>query len=251
MKVELVHFTDDAVNLLLDTKNTRLDYDENPRDWTKKEKDEHLRYMLDTIKSSWEFVDYTFRISGVTRAFTHQLVRTRAGSYAQESMRVVDVRAHNIAAPDMNDEEKDLWDDAVGTCMTNYAALVDRGMAAGDARGLLPTNVTTSIFAKFNLRTLHEMARVRLCTRTQGEYQRVFRAMRAEVIKVHPWAEEFINVQCVADGTCAFPRYGATSCPIWRLELDRTTAKAAAKLRWESQPLHEAKPRAAGGMSHD
>jgi hypothetical protein len=34
--------------------------------------------------------------------------------------------------------------------------------------------------------------------------------MRQCVIEVHPWVEEhrFIEVHCVAQGTCAFPRYG-------------------------------------------
>ena len=71
MKVELLSCTPDALNLLLRTKNTRLAYDEDPADWSEEERAKHLEYMLGTIKSSWEFVDYVFRISGVTRAFTH------------------------------------------------------------------------------------------------------------------------------------------------------------------------------------
>jgi thymidylate synthase ThyX len=50
-----------------------------------------LDYISKTIRSSWEFVDYTFQITGVTRAFTHQFVRTRTGSYAQQSQRSVDM----------------------------------------------------------------------------------------------------------------------------------------------------------------
>jgi hypothetical protein len=36
--------------------------------------------------------------------------------------------------------------------------------------------------------------------------------MREAVIDVHPWAEPFIEVHCVAHGVCAFPNY--TECPI-------------------------------------
>jgi hypothetical protein len=56
------------------------------------------------------------------------------------------------------------------------------------------------------------MALLRLCTRTQGEYQKVFKEMVAEIIRVHPWAERFLKVHCVWYGTCAFPRY--TACPM-------------------------------------
>ena len=88
MKVKLINYTDDAKNLLLFTKNTRLMNVENAYDaikkWPDEKKQGELDYMLRTIKSSWEFVEYTFDIRDVTRAFTHQFVRTRQASYAQQ-----------------------------------------------------------------------------------------------------------------------------------------------------------------------
>ncbi len=212
MKVELRSYTPDALNLLLETKNTRLDYNDDPAHWSEAAKAEHLAYMLDTIKSSWEFVDYVFRISGVSRAFTHQLVRTRTGKYAQESQRTVNVADHEVLKPELDPEAESYWDSGIDHSMWAYAKMIEVGVPPQDARGVLPTNVTTSILAKFDLRCLHEMAKVRLCTRAQGEYQEVFRAMRDEVLKVHPWAEPFIRVACAATGVCAFPRY--KECPI-------------------------------------
>ena len=76
MKVELVNHTSDAVNLLLFTKNTRLMNDDDAyssiSDWPENKKQEELDYMLKTIRSSWEFIDYTFNIRDVSRGFTHQ-----------------------------------------------------------------------------------------------------------------------------------------------------------------------------------
>ena len=84
MKVKLVNYTQDAKDLLIFTKNTRLlnveDAYQEIKDWPEDKKQAELDYMLQTIKSSWEFVDYTFEIRDVTRAFTHQFVRTRTGS---------------------------------------------------------------------------------------------------------------------------------------------------------------------------
>ena len=81
MKVQLVNYTDDAVNLLIFTKNTRLMNDEDAfakiAEWPNEKKQEELDYMLKTIRSSWEFIDYTFNIRDVSRGFTHQFVRTR------------------------------------------------------------------------------------------------------------------------------------------------------------------------------
>jgi flavin-dependent thymidylate synthase len=251
MNVTLESVTPDALTLLLRTKNTRLAHDDDPATWDDAKRAEHLAYMLDTIRSSWEFVDYTFRIEGVTRAFTHQLVRSRHGSYAQETMRSVDVRGHEVVEPEaIRDkwEWHEVWQGALSEMRYAYGRMIDRGASPQDARGLLPTNITTSIFAKFNLRTLSEMAKTRLCTRTQGEYQDVFRAMRERVVEVHPWAADFLEVHCVATGTCAFPRYGKAECPVYLPEMDNTPVREAAKrIFWATR--YEAAPRAKGGRT--
>lgn len=54
--------------------------------------DEQRRFYLDDVQKAkrWaplEFVNIHFLISGVSRTFTHQLVRQRTAAYAQESMR--------------------------------------------------------------------------------------------------------------------------------------------------------------------
>lgn len=238
MQVTLLSYTQDALNLLLRTKNTRLKHDSDPAHWSDSQRAEHLAYMRDTIKSSWEFVDYTFQIEGVSRAFTHQLVRTRAGSYAQESQRTVDARDNGFlpfSSPLATAEQQNIYNQSCNYAFGAYTLLMRGGAAAQDARGVLPTATLTSIIAKFNLRTLSEMAKVRLCVRTQGEYQDVFRAMRLAVLNVHPWAREFINVQCAATGTCAFPRYGKSSCMFWDERMDTSAVAAATdKLFWEA-----------------
>lgn len=253
MKVELLNYTSDALNLLLRTKNTRLaNSNDDPATWSDARRAEHLAYMLDTIKSSWEFVDYVFEVSGASRAFTHQFVRTRSGSYAQESQRTVDVREHGTVVPPAVEGNANLaaiWEAGVEAAFSCYSTMIDNGANVQDARGMLPTAVETSIIAKFNLRTLSEMAKVRLCVRTQGEYQDVFRAMREAVIAVHPWAESFIEVHCAATGTCAFPRYGKTNCPFWDPRMDVTALKADVKAKFWSGIRHVAVPVAKAGKT--
>jgi flavin-dependent thymidylate synthase len=253
MRVNLISHTAGALELLLRTKNTRLGFDSDPETWSAEKKTEHLEYMRDTLKSSWEFCVYVFEIEDVSRSFTHQLVRTRTGSYAQESQRTVDVSDHPIVEPPAiaNDLRKhQIWEAGAETARQAYAALIEEGAKPGDARGVLPTNVSTSIVAQFSLRTLHEMAKVRLCTRASGEYQNVFRAMRDAVHAVHPWVQEhaFLEVACVADGICAFPRYGKKECPIYDPIMDQSQAKLLAKARWETIRF-EASPVAAGGKA--
>src|SRR6478609_7610290 len=84
-----------AAKLLVYTKSTRLEQGEDTRmKIFAMDEDElmgEIGYIANTIRSSWEFVDYTFQIRNVTRAFTHQFVRTRTASYAQQAQRVVDM----------------------------------------------------------------------------------------------------------------------------------------------------------------
>jgi len=246
MKVTLLSCTPDAINLLLKTKNTRLKFNSDPSTWPEEEKKEHLAYMLDTIKSSWEFVDYTFKIEEVTRAFTHQLVRTRTGAYAQESQRTIDASDNGVLRPE---NVTPVWDEAVGVMMGAYSGMLADGVPIQDARGILPTNITTSIICKFSLRTLSDMAKVRLCVRTQGEYQEVFRAMREEVLRVHAWAEDFIQVACVASGTCAFPRYGKTSCKFYDPRMDQSGVIADTKIKFWTEEKQVAIPVARSGRT--
>lgn len=261
MKVELLDYQPNALNLLLLTKNTRLANDDDPAKWPFEKQMQEIEYMRDTIKSSWSFVDYTFRISGVTRAFTHQYIRSDGavyaeGEFAQESQRTVDVRDHEVIEPKFNplvrihgDSQEQIWRGVVNSIKSVYGLFIDSGMPVQDARGLLPTNTTTSLIAKKSLRQMHFDALVRLCVRTQGEYQEVFRLKRELILGVHPWAEQFIDVQCASEGTCAFPRYGKAQCPIYDPRMDLVQLKADTKKKFWSSPIHVANPKAKDGRS--
>jgi flavin-dependent thymidylate synthase len=151
--------------------------------------------MANTIPSSWEFVDYVFMIEGVSRAFTHQFVRSRQGSYAQQTMRVLNMCEYEYIYTDRVANNLDAFN-VVNIVNENiragYNALIELGIPAEDARGILPTNISTNIVAKFNLRAFVDLAKSRTGGRTQNEYQKVMNAMADEVLKVHPWAEKFL-----------------------------------------------------------
>ena len=218
MKVELLSWTPNALELLIYTKNTRLqgmgsinDVMAMSEEWKQTE----LEYMKKTIQSSFEFVNYAFKISGVTRSFTHQLVRSRHNSYAQESMRAVDVRDHTWRAPEIDNVG---FNATVDTMLDQYAFMIDSGMPIQDAREILPTGMHTSIIMGANLRSLSQMAELRLCTRTAGEYQDVFKEIKNLVLSLHPWAEDFLQVACVKTGICVFPNY--KECPVQEFTLN-------------------------------
>ena len=206
MKVDLIYHTGMgmadplfAARLLAYTKNTRLEQGLETRaqfsTMTEEKLKEELDYISKTLRSSWEMIDYVFEIRGVSRAFTHQLVRTRTGSYAQQAQRVVDMGSFDTVIPDtINDANKrHVWEKCMDAISESYRTLQAMGVPNQDCRGVLPTNVQTNIIAKFNLRTMADLIGKRKNLRAQGEYADVARAMEAAILAVHPWAEPFLN----------------------------------------------------------
>ena len=202
MKVTLISYTQNAVDLLLFTKSTRLNLSpglmKEIEYWPPSKKLEELEYMAGTIPSSCEFVDYTFLVEGVSRAYTHQQVRTRAASYAQQSMRVTEMGGYQYVYTDKNLSDPiamALIDDCNAIVKATYANLLSIGQPAEDARGVLPTNIATNIVCKFNLRAFSDIAKSRTGGRTQSEYQKVVNAMVDAVLEVHPWVDLFLFKQ--------------------------------------------------------
>jgi flavin-dependent thymidylate synthase len=211
MKVSLIDYTGIghsdplfAARLLAYTKNTRLEQSPeglgNFMEMLVGDLETELAYIANTIRSSWEFVDFTFQIVGVTRAFTHQLVRTRTASYAQQSQRSINVVGEygfgNLLPETVKAGGKDAmdaWQDAIGEIKESYVKLQSLGIPNQDCRGLLPTNVLTNIIIKMNLRTLADLLAKRKNLRAQGEYADVARAMETAALEVMPWIDRFIN----------------------------------------------------------
>ena len=220
-KVTLISYERDAMNKLLFTRNTRLEMTpegiEEIRKWSEDRKREELEHALYTIQSSWAFINYTFLLTGVSRSFTHQLVRHGVGTaFAQQSLRTVDAADFKFhTGPSIQAHEQVVeYRTIMAEINAGYKRLKDMGVSLQDARGVLPTDIKTNILFQANLRTLHDMALKRLCPKTQGEFQEVFLAIRKRVLEVHYWAEPFIRVNCAFTGTCAFHDWPVENCQI-------------------------------------
>jgi flavin-dependent thymidylate synthase len=165
------------------------------RSWPREKKMEELKYMSTTNPGSWEFVDLIFCIEGVSRAFTHQLVRTRTASYAQQTMRMVDMTGFDYhIGPSIKNTPggQDRYDAAMNDIAETYSKLIEFGVNPEDARGILPTNILTNICMKINLRNFSDLVKKRMTPRVQDEYSEVLKQMVEEVLKVWPWSLMFI-----------------------------------------------------------
>lgn len=143
-----------------------------------------LEDMLKTeLSGALESIQFHFLVENVTRSHTHQAVRTRQAFYAQESMRfaVVEDWGDRVADPPgfarWTGLQQEMWNTTVRDVAGAYEFLVNSGVPAEDARGLMPHNITTRYHVVLSLRTLLHEAGLRLCTQAQFEWRQVFAAM--------------------------------------------------------------------------
>lgn len=224
--------------------------------------DEDRRQFFDdmtktTLNAAFETIEFQFLIDGVTRAFTHQLVRQRTAVYFQESMRFATLDDRwdgRVALPPSLQGLKDddprvvLWMKTVAEIETGYKALVGAGIPAEDARGLVPTNVKTRIIYKTNLRNLVGHAGLRLCTQAQFEWRWVFAQIAQAIrnarvyvpfesgmddIPVHMAdliADRLFKPICYQTGRCQFRASFDRACKIRdRVEANHAIGRESAK----------------------
>ncbi len=199
--VTLVNVTENALDMIILAKSTRLEMTpnliEDIRNMPYEEKMKQIEYIANTIPSSWEFVDFIFLVCDVTRAYTHQQVRTRTASYAQQAMRIADMSKgfKYSTGPTIEDDKelKDQYEAGMEFIRVTYKWLIDHGATIQDARGILPTNIGTNIMVKANLRTFVDICRKRSSSRVQDEYREVVAQMKMAVLAKLPWVKFFVE----------------------------------------------------------
>lgn len=144
-----------------------------------------------------EFADFTFHISGVSRALTHQLVRHRLASYAQRSQRYCGENNFDYVIPPSigrNKEAKDIFVALMGYIGMQYERLQKAGIPNEDARYVLPNACETTIEVKMNGRALIHFFNERLCTRAQWEIRQMAMLMKKCVEEYDEQCAEFAKL---------------------------------------------------------
>jgi thymidylate synthase (FAD) len=152
-----------------------------------------------------EHVVWNFVVTGVSRSFTHELIRHRAGwAYSQLSQRYVDESSADFVEPDIIASDPDLhalWLNSVRTAHEAYRALSEglaskierehpewkardkRKKAREAARSVLPNATETKIFVSANARALRHFIEYRGAADAEPEIRKVAHAF-LEVMRV-------------------------------------------------------------------
>jgi thymidylate synthase (FAD) len=157
--------------------------------------------------STIEHVVFSFAITGVSRALSHQLVRHRAGvSFDQQSQRYVSYKkgASTMTPPTIAADPELLarYQAQVEGALQLYSEMVEAGVPSEDARFAFPNATRTNLVMTVNLRELIHMSGLRLCTMAQWEIRRLFKQIRHEVFAVSPFLGGFLVPKCVPLGYC-------------------------------------------------
>ena len=208
-----------------------------------------------------EAAQFHFQIEGVTRSITHQMVRSRASFFAQESLRFAvpegdwseEIPLPPSLAGAQKEREKflesfvmlrpdapplvqmlDEWEDVMLILQQKYQRLIELGMPAEEARGILPHDMPTRIHWVLDLRTLLAEAGKRTCTQAQFPWRMIFAGVANELRHYRAWtgsnstnpAEWFddgwqfrliadkIRPVCYQTGSCGFMAKFDRSCSI-------------------------------------
>jgi len=173
--------------------------------------------------ATWDFI-----ITGVSRSFSHELVRHRAGwGYSQLSQRYVDESTANFVEPEViaRDERMHaLWLNAVRTAHQAYLDLVEGLMEAMPnvenkpvlsaaerterrkrvreaARSVLPNATETMIFCSANARALRHFIELRGAEGAEAEIRRVALKLLRLMQQEAPTLFGDYEIVCLEDGT--------------------------------------------------
>ncbi|MGC9132068.1 MAG: FAD-dependent thymidylate synthase [Candidatus Micrarchaeia archaeon] len=129
-----------------------------------------------------EFIDVEYTVK-CSRVCSHQIVRHRIGtSFIQHSGRfgdysqVGDEDSLTFIYPNSilkNKEKREIIENTIRTAVDAYQKLKESNTPLEEARRVLPESIQTYIIIKFNLRSLGNFLRQRLCAMAQPEIREV------------------------------------------------------------------------------
>jgi len=153
--------------------------------------DSHIRLVNHLVSrghlSMLEFLDITVRFI-VDRGVSHELVRHRLASYAQESTRYVAYRDEItfIKPPGLNEGQSLLWYESCWWSACAYLNLLERGVRPEIARDVLPMSLKTEIVVKANLREWKHILDLRTDKRAHPQMRQVMVPLYEELHKKLP-----------------------------------------------------------------
>ena len=163
-----------------------------------------------------EHAVFTFGVEGVSRNFSHQMVRHRNTSYSQQSLHYTMAGDDlEVAMPaGLTDSQKARWHEVKAIAFMTYKDLVAEGVQKEEARHLLPSGVETKLVMTGNLRQWLHFTELRTCQVNCREILVVAMKVKRLLEEAVPAVKQLLGPTCWTDGFC---REGKKFCEApWR-----------------------------------
>jgi hypothetical protein len=165
-----------------------------------------------------EVAVFGFRISGISRAMTHQIVRTRIGvTFAQKCTGDGDVRHDDLLVPrGFSDDEVEWYISLALNFKHWYAAVIDKGRSVHSSRYAMPHGLSQYIYMNISFLALREMYGKRSCTEQPPEWQVICAGFKKALEPEYPAFARLLVSNCERKA-CFFHKFGNNDPRIGRL----------------------------------
>lgn len=124
------------------------------------------------------FAHATFRVDGISRACSHQFVRSKHLDFLQRSQRYCSERGTEVIYPDFPSEQAySEYEELVQHSTSLYEKLISYGMKKEDARFVLPEATTTELIVTGNFQAWLDFIQLRADKHAQWEIREVARTI--------------------------------------------------------------------------
>jgi thymidylate synthase (FAD) len=186
----------------------------------RKTNEEFIKHLVEVGHGSvLEHSVWSILITGVSRSFTHELVRHRHFSYSQLSQRYVDESLAGFIMPEIiaqNPSMHGTWTRSIEAAQTAYSILVDnlmlaygnitdvtqrRKLARQAARSVLPNSTETKIFVTGNARAFRLFLEMRTSVHADLEMRKVALAILKLLKREAPTIFSDFTITQTTDGS--------------------------------------------------
>jgi len=144
-----------------------------------------------------------FYIMDVSRNFTHQFVRHRHMSFAQQSFHYTVAKDKVVpVAPQITSVQEEVMETAFAHAFASYEELLKMGVPKEEARHVLPSGILTRIYATASIREWMQFVTVRACAVNCYEIKAVALEIRKELCKHLSFMEPYLGPTCYTEGAC-------------------------------------------------
>ena len=133
------------------------------------------------------FASATFKIEGISRACSHQLVRSKHLDYLQESQRYVNQKNAEFVNPEFKSAKlAEYYEQSYRAALQEYEFLLSKGVKKEDARYVLPNGSTTRLYVTGNFQAWKDFINLRSGKEVQWEIRAVAQEINRQLGEIAP-----------------------------------------------------------------